>query len=77
MHLKIPPHLAYVATVPCERLMSAKQAIDEKLQGSVTVAACLRCGGIVNNQVKKGLLLSLRVKKIKIGEFLAKLQAKT
>jgi len=77
MHLKIPPHLAYVATLPCETLMSAKQAIDKKFQGSVTVAACLRCGGVVNNQVKKGLLLSLRVKKIKIGEFFAKLQAKT
>jgi len=35
------------------------------------------CGGVVNNQIKKGLLLSLRVKKIKIGECLAKLQART
>jgi len=43
--------------------MSAKQAINDKLQGSVT--AYLRCGGVVNNQIKKGLLLSLRVKKIK------------
>ena len=33
--LKIPPHLAYVATLPCETLMSAKQAINDKLQGSV------------------------------------------
>jgi len=32
--LKIPPHLACVATLPCETLMSAKQAND-KLQGSV------------------------------------------
>jgi len=55
--------------------MSAKQAIKDKLQ--VSVAAYLRCGGVVNNQIKKGLLLSLRVKKIKIGEYLAKLQAKT
>jgi len=29
--LKIPPHLAFVATLPCETLMSAKQAIN-KLQ---------------------------------------------
>ena len=36
----------------------------------------LQCGKVVNNQVKKGLLLSLRVKKIKIGEYLAKLQAR-
>ena len=33
--LKIPPHLAYVATLPCETLMSAKQAINDKLQRSV------------------------------------------
>ena len=59
--LKIPPHLAYVATLPCETLMSAKQAINDKLQGSV--AAYLTCVGVVNNQTKKGLLLSLRVKK--------------
>jgi len=41
--------------------MSAKQAINDKLQGSV--AAHLRCGGAVNNQLKKGLLMSPRVKK--------------
>jgi len=41
--------------------MSAKQALSDKLQGSV--AAYLRCGGIVNNQIKKGLLPSLRLKK--------------
>jgi len=39
--------------------MSAKQAINDKLQGSV--ATYLRCDGIVNNQIKKGLLLSVRV----------------
>ena len=43
--LKIPPHLAYVATLPCETLMSAKQALKDKLQGSV--AAYLRCAGVV------------------------------
>jgi len=40
--------------------MSAKPAINNKLQGSV--ATYLRCGGVVNNQIKQGLLLSLRVK---------------
>jgi len=56
--------------------MSAKQAINDKLQGSV--AAYLSCGVVVNNQVKKGLLLSLKVKRnIKIGDYLAKLQTKT
>ena len=54
--LNIPPHLAYVATLPCETLMSAKQAIKDKLQGSVT--AYLSCGAVVNKQIKKGLLLS-------------------
>ena len=39
--------------------MSAKQAINDKLQGSV--ATYLRFGGVVNNQIKKGLLLSLWV----------------
>jgi len=41
--------------------MSAKPAINNKLQGS-GVATYLRCGGVVNNQIKKGLLLNLRVK---------------
>ena len=34
---KIPPHLAYIATLPFEILMSAKQAINNKLQGSVAI----------------------------------------
>jgi len=42
----------------------AEQAINDKLQGSV--AAYLRCGELVNNQIKKSVLLSLRVQK-KIG----------
>jgi len=29
---KMPPHLAYVATLPCETSMLAKQAINDKLQ---------------------------------------------
>jgi len=37
--------------------MSAKQAINDKLQGSV--ATYLRCGGVVINQIKKGLLMSV------------------
>jgi len=55
--LKVPPQLAHFATLPCETLMSAKQATNNKLQGSV--ATYLRCGGDVNNQIKKSLLLSL------------------
>jgi len=45
--------------------MSAKQAINDNIQCSV--ATYFRCGGIVNNQIKKGLLLSQRVKKIKLA----------
>jgi len=44
-------------TLPCKTLTSAKQAINDKLQGST--ATYFRCGGVVNNQIKKGLLLSL------------------
>jgi len=40
--------------------MSAKQAVNDKFQGSV--ATSLTCCGIVNNQIKKGLLMSLRLK---------------
>ena len=72
--LKIPSNFAYVATPPCERLMSTKQAIDDKLHGSV--ATYLRCSGVFNNQIKKCLLLSLRVIFL-IGEYLAKLQTRT
>jgi len=50
--LKIPLHLAYVARLPCETLMSAEQTINDKLQGSV--ATYLRCGGVVNNEIRKG-----------------------
>jgi len=45
-----------------------KQAIPDKLQGTV---ATYLSGRVLNNQIKKGLLLSLSVKKIKIGEYLA------
>ena len=39
--------------------MSAKQPNNDELQGSV--ATYLRCGVVVNNQIKKGLLVSLWV----------------
>jgi len=59
--LKIPQYFAYVATLPRETLMSAKQAINDKLLGSL--ATYLTCGKVVNNHIKKGLLLSVWVKK--------------
>ena len=52
----------YVATLPGETLMSTKQAINDKSQGGVGTYL-RRCGEVVNNQIEKGLLLSLRVKK--------------
>jgi len=61
--LRLPPHLACVATLPCETWISANQAIDDKLQDSV--ATYLRCDGVVNIQIKIGLLFSLWVKKFK------------
>ena len=57
--LKVPPHLAYVAALPCETLTSAKQAINNKLRGRV--GTYLRCGRVVNNQIRKRLLLRLPV----------------
>ena len=48
--LKIPPHLAYVATLPYETLMSPKQANDDKLQGSV--ATYLRCTGLLITKLR-------------------------
>jgi len=49
--LKIPPRLAYVDILACETLMSAKEAINGKLQGSV--AAYLRCGGLLITKLRK------------------------
>jgi len=46
----------YVATLPCETLVSAKQTVNDKLQGSVAIY--LRYGVVVSNQIKKDLLLS-------------------
>jgi len=35
MNINIQPYSADVATLPCETLLSAKQAINDKLHGSV------------------------------------------
>jgi len=53
------PCIAYVAIglLPCETLMPVKQAINDKLQGSV--ATYITCGVVVNNLIKEGSLLSL------------------
>jgi len=69
-------------TIPCVcchttlwNLNARKQAIKDKLQGSV--ATYVRCGGLPISKFKKKLLLSLSVKKFKISEYLAKLKART
>jgi len=49
MVLKIPPHLAYVA------LMSAKQAINDKLQGRVSLVTCFADINDIN--VSQGIVL--------------------
>jgi len=53
MDIKIPPHFAYVGTLPCETLLSATQAINDKLKK--TVSTYLRCGGVVNNQIAESV----------------------
>jgi len=52
-----------------ERLSQTNAVIKDKLQG--TVVTYLRCGWIFNNQIKKSLLLSLSVKKIRMGGYVA------
>jgi len=47
-----------------ERQSQTNAVINNKLQGTVVIY--FRCGGIVNNQIKKGLLLSLPVNLKKI-----------
>jgi len=47
--LKIQPHIAYIATLTSETIVS--------VEGSV--GTYLRCGGVVNAQIKKRLLLSV------------------
>ena len=48
--LKTPPHLAYVATLPCETLMSAEQALNDKSEGSVPA---YWCDGVVNKKIRE------------------------
>ena len=54
--------------------MPAKQAINDKLQGSVDTY--LRCGGVVNNQVRRFIAESVS-EIFLISKYLAKLQART
>jgi len=65
---KIPLNLIRVTTLPSKAVMSENKrqsptnaVVDDKLQGSV--ATYLRCGGIINNHIKKDLLPNLPVRK--------------
>jgi len=49
-------------SLPCETLVTDNNRLYDKLQDSV--ATYLRCGGVVNNQVKK-VYCSVSVKKLK------------
>ena len=44
--LTTPLHLAYVATLPCETQMSAKQAINDKLQGGAVGLLITKLGKV-------------------------------
>jgi len=62
---------------PCETLNVIKQLSDLTINYNVVqVHNYLRCGGVDNNQIMKGLLLSRSLQN-KVGEYLAKLQART
>jgi len=51
-------NLAHAATLLFETLMSAKEATNDKLQG-IVLTTYLRCRGVVNKQIRSGLLLSV------------------
>ena len=62
--------LHYLVKHQCQQNRPQMTKCNDKLQGRV--ATYLRCGGVVNNQIEKGLLLSVWVKNV----YLAKLQEK-
>jgi len=73
--LKLQPLLTYIATLFCEITNVRKQAISDKLQGSV--ATYLRFGRVVNIRIKEGLLLRLSVKKMKSVNIWQKVTSKS
>ena len=72
MCVTIPPHLKCVATLPCEIRMS-----ENWRQSEICIVINDQSDSAVNLPQKylscDGLLFDLLVKKIKIGEYLAKL----
>jgi len=63
--LTSPPHLKYVATLPCNLSLIVCFADSNVSQGSV--ATYTRCGGIFNIHLTANLLRNLLVKKKLIG----------
>jgi len=59
--LTTPPHLQYVATLPCNLSSMARFADINVSQGSVSTYA--RCGGILNIHLTTNLQRNLAVKK--------------
>jgi len=59
---EIPPHLAYVATLPCNLSLMTCFADINVSQGSVATYA--RCGGMFNIHLTANLPKNLPVKKI-------------
>jgi len=67
--------LAHVAARLCETIISENKQLTTNYKAA-GVATYLRFGGVVRNQIKKSLLLSLSVNFFLTGEYLAKLQAR-
>jgi len=59
MHINTPTAPCICCYITLWNINVSKKALNDKLQGNV--AAYLRCAGVVNNQIKKGLLLSVWV----------------
>jgi len=60
--LKIPPHLVYAATLPCETLMSENERLSINYK-TVYVATYLNRGGVFNNDFTANLPRNLPVKR--------------
>ena len=69
--LATPPHLQYVATLPCNLSLMACFADINVSQGSVATYA--RCGGIFNIHLTTNLPRNLAVNFLKIGSYLTEL----
>jgi len=74
MHIKTPTAPCMCCYTTLWNVNVSKQAINDKLQSNV--ATYLRCGWVVNSQIKKALFVESVSEFFLIGEHLAKLQAR-